>query len=335
MAIKVGINGFGRIGRNILRTALNDSGLEFVAVNDLTDPKTLAHLLKYDSILGNLPNKISATADSISVDGKNIKVFAEKDPSKLDWESVGAQVVIESTGKFTKAELAKQHLRGPVKKVIISAPATNEDITIVMGVNEDKYDPAQHHIISNASCTTNCLGPIAKVVHDNFKIVSGTMTTIHSYTNDQVILDFPHKDLRRARAAALSMIPTSTGAARAIGLVLPEMKGKLDGTAIRVPTANVSLIDLTFDAARETTAEEVNLLMEEAAKSNRLKGIVGINKAPTVSCDFNHDPHSSTFDVTQTQVLDKRFVRVLSWYDNEWGFSNRMVEVAAYFGALN
>src|SRR6202158_5100072 len=219
MAIKVGINGFGRIGRNILRTALTDKNLEFVAVNDLTDPKTLAHLLKYDSILGNLPNKISATADSISVDGKSIRVFAEKDPSKLDWESVGAQVVIEATGKFTKAELAKQHLRGPVKKVIITAPATNEDITIVMGVNEDKYDPAKHHVISNASCTTNCLGPIAKVINDNFKIVCGTMTTIHSYTNDQVILDFPHKDLRRARAAALNMIPTSTGAAKALKLV--------------------------------------------------------------------------------------------------------------------
>src|ERR1035437_8006924 len=247
MAIKVGINGFGRIGRNILRTALTDKNLEFVAVNDLTDPKTLAHLLKYDSILGNLPNKISASADSISVDGKSIRVFAEKDPSKLDWESVGAQVVIESTGKFTKAELAKQHLRGPVKKVIITAPASNEDITIVLGVNEDKYDPAKHNVISNASCTTNCLAPIATVINDNFKIVCGTMTTIHSYTNDQVILDFPHKDPRRARAAALSMIPTTTGAAKAIGLVIPALKGKLDGFSMRVPTPTGSFTDLVAE----------------------------------------------------------------------------------------
>src|SRR5271167_1149752 len=252
MAIKVGINGFGRIGRNILRTALNDNNLEFVAVNDLTDPKTLAHLLKYDSILGNLPNKISATADSISVDGKSIRVFAEKDPSKLDWESVGAQVVIESTGKFTKAELAKQHLRGPVKKVIISAPATNEDITIVMGVNEDKYDPAKHNIISNASCTTNCLAPVAKVILETTGLVSDIMTTIHSYTNDQVILDFPHKDLRRARAAAINMIPSSTGAAKALKLVIPETAGKLDGFSIRVPTPNVSLVDLTFISEKKT-----------------------------------------------------------------------------------
>src|ERR1700684_1714550 len=266
MAIKVGINGFGRIGRNILRTALTDSNLEFVAVNDLTDPKTLAHLLKYDSILGNLPNKISAGPDFISVDGKNIKVFAEKDPSKLDWESVGAQVVIEATGKFTKAELAKQHLHGPVKKVIITAPATNEDITIVMGVNEDKYDPAKHNIISNASCTTNCLRPIAKVINDNFKIVCGTMTTIHSYTNDQVILDFPNTDLRRARAAGLSMIPTSTGAAKAIGLVIPELKGKLDGYAMRVPTPNVSVVDLTVFTQKPATAEGVNAAMKAAAQ---------------------------------------------------------------------
>ena len=244
MAIKVGINGFGRIGRNVLRTALNDSGLEFVAVNDLTSPKTLAHLLKYDSVLGNLSNEVTAGEDCISIDGKRMRVFAEKDPAKLDWESVGAQVVIESTGKFTKAEDAKKHLHGPVKKVIISAPATGEDITIVMGVNDDKYDPAKHHIISNASCTTNCLAPVAKVINDKFKIQSGTMTTIHSYTNDQVILDFPHKDLRRARAAALSMIPTTTGAAKAVYLVIPELKGKLDGFAMRVPTPNVSVVDL-------------------------------------------------------------------------------------------
>ena len=244
MAIKVGINGFGRIGRNVLRASLQDSNLEFVAVNDLTDPKTLAHLLKYDSVLGNLPNKVSAGADSITVDGKTIKVFKEKDPAALPWESVGVQVVIESTGRFTDAHDAKKHLRGPVKKVIISAPAKNEDVTLVLGVNQDKYDPAKHNVISNASCTTNCLAPIVKVVHDEFKIISGTMTTIHSYTNDQVILDFPHKDLRRARAAALSMIPTSTGAAKALKLVIPDMAGKLDGFAIRVPTPNVSVVDL-------------------------------------------------------------------------------------------
>jgi glyceraldehyde 3-phosphate dehydrogenase (phosphorylating) len=244
VAIKVGINGFGRIGRNVLRASLQDPNLEFVAVNDLTDPKTLAHLLKYDSVLGNLPNKVSASGDSIQVDGKTIKVFKEKDPAALPWESVGAQVVIESTGRFTDANEAKKHMRGPVRKVIISAPAKNEDVTLVLGVNQDKYDPTKHHIISNASCTTNCLAPIVKVINDNFKIVSGTMTTIHSYTNDQVILDFPHKDLRRARAAALSMIPTSTGAAKALKLVIPEMAGKLDGFAVRVPTPNVSVVDL-------------------------------------------------------------------------------------------
>src|SRR5215467_2271949 len=255
MAVKVGINGFGRIGRNVLRASLADKNLDFVAVNDLTDPKTLAHLLKYDSILGNLPNKITAGPDSISVDGKTIKVFKEKDPAALSWESVGAQVVIESTGKFTNAEDAKKHLRGPVKKVVISAPAKNEDITIVLGVNEDKYDPAKHHIISNASCTTNCLAPIAKVVHDSFTLQSGTMTPIHSYTNDQVILDFPHKDLRRARAAAISMIPTSTGAAKALHLVIPELKGKLDGFAMRVPTPNVSVVDLVALVEKSTSIE--------------------------------------------------------------------------------
>src|SRR6201981_1170958 len=256
MAIKVGINGFGRIGRNVLRTALNDSNLEFVAVNDLTDPKTLAHLLKYDSIPGNLPHKITAGADSISIDGKTIKVFAEKDPAKLPWESVSAQVVIESTGRFTDANDAAKHLRGPVKKVIISAPAKNEDITIVLGVNENAYDPAAHHVISNASCTTNCRAPVAKVIHENFKIKSAQMTTIHSYTNDQQLLDLPHKDLRRARAAALSMIPTSTGAAKAVALVLPELKGKFDGISVRVPTPNVSLVDVVLDLETETTAGE-------------------------------------------------------------------------------
>src|SRR6266850_8296186 len=263
MAIKVGINGFGRIGRNVLRASLNDSNLEFVAVNDLTDPKTLAHLLKYDSILGNLSNKVSAGTDSITVDGKTIKVFAEKDPAKLPWESMGAQVVLESTGRFTNAEDAKKHLRGPVKKVVISAPAKNEDITLVLGVNEGKYDPSAHHIISNASCTTNCLAPVAKVIHEQFGIRSAQMTTIHSYTNDQNLLDLPHKDLRRARAAALSMIPTSTGAAKAVSLVIPELKGKFDGISVRVPTPNVSLVDVVMNVERPTSTEEVNQTLKE------------------------------------------------------------------------
>jgi len=330
MAIKVGINGFGRIGRNILRTALGDNDLDFVAVNDLTDPKTLAHLLKYDSILGNLPNQISATADSINVDGKNIRVFAEKDPSKLDWQSVGAQIVIESTGKFTKAELAKQHLRGPVKKVIITAPATGEDITVVMGVNEDKYDPAKHNVISNASCTTNCLAPIAKVVNDNFKIVSGTMTTIHSYTNDQVILDFPHKDLRRARAAALSMIPTSTGAAKAIYLAIPDLKGKLDGFAMRVPTPNVSVVDLVVFVEKKTSAEEVNNALKGASESGPLKGYLGYETAELVSIDYRGDPRSSIVDAPMTRVVAGNCVKVISWYDNEWGYSCRVRDLIHY-----
>src|SRR5437899_8699887 len=275
MAIKVGINGFGRIGRNVLRASLADSNLEFVAVNDLTDPKTLAHLLKYDSILGNLPHKISAGQDCIRIDDKSIRVFAEKDPSKLPWESVGAQVVIESTGRFTNAEDAKKHLRGPVKKVIISAPAKGEDITIVLGVNEDKYNPAKDNIISNASCTTNCLAPVAKVVNDHFKIVNGTMTTIHSYTNDQVILDFPHKDLRRARPAALSRIPTTTGAAKALKLVIPDLAGKLDGFAIRVPTPNVSVVDLVTFVEKKATKEEVNAALKRASESGSRKGYLG------------------------------------------------------------
>jgi glyceraldehyde 3-phosphate dehydrogenase len=333
MAIKVGINGFGRIGRNILRTALNDSGLEFVAVNDLTDPKTLAHLLKYDSILGNLKNNISAGADFISVDGKNIKVFAEKDPSKLDWESVGAQVVIEATGKFTKAELAKQHLRGTVKKVIITAPATNEDITIVMGVNEDKYDPAKHHIISNASCTTNCLAPVAKVLQDKFNIACGTMTTIHSYTNDQVILDFPHKDLRRARAAALSMIPTSTGAAKALSLVIPELKGKLDGFSMRVPTPNVSVVDLVVFVEKKTTVEEVNAALKAASESGPLKGYLGYETAELVSIDYRGDDRSSIVDAPMTRVVAGNCVKVISWYDNEWGYSCRVRDLIHYLAS--
>src|SRR5471032_1952404 len=292
MAIKVGINGFGRIGRNVLRTALGDSNIEFVAVNDLTSPATLAHLLKYDSILGNLKQDIKATADSITIDGKTVKVFSEKDPAAINWESVGAQIVIESTGKFTEASKAKAHLRGPVKKVIISAPATGEDITTVLGVNEGKYDAAKHNIISNASCTTNCLAPIVKVINDTFKIVSGTMTTIHSYTNDQVILDTPHKDLRRARAAALSMIPSSTGAAKALKLVIPEMAGKLDGFAIRVPTPNVSVVDLTFVAEKPITVDSINAAIKTAAEGP-LKGILGFTDEELVSSDFKGNPLSS------------------------------------------
>jgi glyceraldehyde 3-phosphate dehydrogenase len=333
MAIKVGINGFGRIGRNVLRASLNDPNLEFVAVNDLTDPKTLAHLLKYDSILGNLPNKISAGTDCVIVDNKNIRVFAEKDPAKLSWESVGAQVVIESTGRFTNAEDAKKHLRGPVKKVIISAPAKNEDVTLVLGVNHEKYDPAKHHIISNASCTTNCLAPIAKVIHDTFKIISGTMTTIHSYTNDQVILDFPHKDLRRARAAALSMIPTSTGAAKALKLVIPEMAGKLDGFAMRVPTPNVSIVDLVATVEKKTSKEEVNAALKAASEAGPLKGYLGYEEGELVSMDYRGDPRSSIVDASLTMVVGGNFVKVLSWYDNEWGYSCRVRDLINYLGS--
>ena len=333
MAIKVGINGFGRIGRNIFRTALNDPNLEFVAVNDLTDPKTLAHLLKYDSILGNLPNNISAGQDCIKVDDRSIRVFAQKDPAQLDWASVGAQVVIESTGRFTNAEDAKKHMRGPVKKVIISAPAKNEDVTIVMGVNHDKYDPAKHHIISNASCTTNCLAPIAKVVNDEFKIISGTMTTIHSYTNDQVILDFPHKDLRRARAAAVSMIPTSTGAAKALHLVVPELKGKLDGFAMRVPTPNVSVVDLVAFVEKTTSAEEVNAALKKASESGPLKGFLGFEQNELVSSDYKGDSRSSIVDAPMTRVVNGNCVKVISWYDNEWGYSCRVRDLINYLGS--
>jgi len=332
MAIKVGINGFGRIGRNVLRASLNDANLEFVAVNDLTDPKTLAHLLKYDSILGNLPHKITAGSDNIQVDGRNIRVFAEKDPAKLPWESVGAQVVIESTGRFTNAEDAKKHLRGPVKKVIISAPAKNEDVTLVLGVNHQVYDPAKHHVISNASCTTNCLAPIAKVLHDNFKIVSGTMTTIHSYTNDQVILDFPHKDLRRARAAALSMIPTSTGAAKALKLVIPEMAGKLDGFAVRVPTPNVSVVDLVALVEKKTTKDEVNAAMKKASEEGPLKGYLGYEDHELVSADFKGDARSSILDSPSTMVVGGNLVKVISWYDNEWGYSCRVRDLINFIG---
>jgi glyceraldehyde 3-phosphate dehydrogenase len=332
MAIKVGINGFGRIGRNILRASLNDPNLEFVAVNDLTDPKTLAHLLKYDSILGNLTHQVSAGQDCIKVDDRSIRVFSEKDPAKLPWDQVGAQVVVESTGRFTDANQAKAHLRGPVKKVIISAPAKNEDLTMVLGVNDDKYDPAKHHIISNASCTTNCLAPIAKVVHDSFKIISGTMTTIHSYTNDQVILDFPHKDLRRARAAALSMIPTSTGAAKAIHLVIPDLKGKLDGFAMRVPTPNVSVVDLVTFVEKKTSTEEVNAAMKKASESGPLAKYLGYEQEELVSMDYRGDARSSIVDAPMTRVVGGNCVKVISWYDNEWGYSCRVRDLIDFLG---
>jgi glyceraldehyde 3-phosphate dehydrogenase len=329
MAVKVGINGFGRIGRNIFRSALGNKDIEFVAVNDLTTPATLAHLLKYDSILGNLPNNVSHGDNSITVDGKSLKVFAERDPAKLDWASVGAEIVIESTGFFTDAEKAKTHLGKTVKKVIISAPATNEDITIVLGVNEGKYDPAKHNIISNASCTTNCLAPVVKVLHETFGIESGLMNTIHSYTNDQVVLDAPHKDLRRARAAALSMIPTSTGAAKALKLVIPEMAGKLDGFSIRVPTPTVSVVDLTFVSQKPITVESVNAAIKAAAEGP-LKGILGYTEEELVSSDFRGNPLSSIFDSKLTKVVGQHTGKIISWYDNEWGYSNRVRDLVVF-----
>jgi len=328
-AVKVGINGFGRIGRNVFRTALGNPDIEFVAVNDLTTPATLAHLLKYDSILGNLKQEITHGADFIAVDGKQIKVFAERDPAKLDWASVGAQIVVESTGFFTDAEKAKAHLGSTVKKVIISAPATNEDITIVLGVNDNKYDAAKHNIISNASCTTNCLAPVVKVLNDTFGIASGIMTTIHSYTNDQVILDTPHKDLRRARAAALSMIPTGTGAAKALKLVIPEMSGKLDGFAIRVPTPNVSVVDLTFVSEKPITEASINEAIKKASESS-LKGILGYTDEELVSSDFKGNPLSSIFDSKLTKVVGGNTGKVISWYDNEWGYSNRVKDLITF-----
>jgi glyceraldehyde 3-phosphate dehydrogenase len=335
MAIRVAINGFGRIGRLITRAALEHAGkeLEIVGINDLGPVETNAHLLRYDSVHGRFRGEVTTGENWMDAGRGKIRVTAERDPAKLPWRELGVDVALECTGIFTKREAAAKHLEAGAKKVIISAPADGVDMTVVLGVNHDELKH-EHQVISNASCTTNCLAPVAYVLHQGIGIERGYMTTIHAYTGDQSLQDTLHSDLRRARAAALSLIPTSTGAARAVGLVLPALKGKLDGTAIRVPTPNVSLIDFTFDAARQTTADEVNRLMEEAAKSNRFRGIIGINKAPTVSVDFNHDSHSSTFDVTQTQVLDKTFVRVLSWYDNEWGFSNRMVEVAAHFGAI-
>jgi glyceraldehyde 3-phosphate dehydrogenase len=329
MSIRVGINGFGRIGRNILRAALHENELDFVAVNDITDAPTLAHLLKYDSILGNLPDEVKAEGDTIRVAGRSIKVLAMRDPAQLPWKELEVEYVIESTGLFTEAEKARAHLTAGARKVIISAPAKNEDLTIVMGVNHEKYDPRKHTIISNASCTTNCLGPVAKVLQDTFGIVKGQMTTVHSYTNDQKILDLPHKDLRRARAAALSMIPTSTGAAKAIYLAIPELKGKLDGVAIRVPTPNVSLVDLTVELGKNATAAEINGALEEAARG-KMKGILEVTHEELVSIDFRGNPHSSIVDAPMTKVVDGNLAKIFSWYDNEWGFSNRVKDLIFY-----
>jgi len=326
MPVRVGINGFGRIGRNIMRAALGDKDIDFVAVNDITNAKTLAHLLKYDSILGNLPDEVKAEGDTIHVAGRKIKVLAQKDPATLPWKELNVEYVIESTGLFTEAEKAKAHITAGAKKVIISAPAKGEDITVVLGVNENKYETSKHNVISNASCTTNCLAPVAKVLHDTFGIVKGQMTTIHSYTNDQKILDLPHSDLRRARAAGQSMIPTSTGAAKAIYLAIPELKGKLDGVAIRVPTPNVSLVDFTVELAKPATAEEVNAAFKKAA-DGPMKGILEVTNEELVSVDFRGNPASSIVDAPMTKVVDGNMVKVFSWYDNEWGFSNRVKDL--------
>ena len=326
MAIRVGINGFGRIGRNILRAALAHHDVDIVAVNDITDTATLAHLLKYDSVLGNLHAKVEARADSIAVDGDEFKVLSMRDPAQLPWKDLGVEVVFESTGLFTDRDAAAKHLTAGAKKVVITAPAKKPDVSVVLGVNDDTYDPAKHHIISNASCTTNCLAPLAKVIHQTFGIKKGWMTTIHSYTNDQQLLDLPHKDLRRARAAALSMIPTTTGAAVAVGEVLPELKGKLDGISMRVPTPNVSCVDLAAVLNRTVTAEEVNAAFQKAA-DGPLKGILACSGEELVSIDFKGNPHSSIVDTPYTKVMDGDFVKVLSWYDNEWGYSNRCVDL--------
>ena len=332
MPVKIGINGFGRIGRNVLRAALSDPQIEILAVNDITDPKTLAHLLKYDSVFGTLDADVGYGDDCVRVNGRNIRVFKVKDPGEIDWTSLGIQLVVESTGLFTKAEDAKKHLKGSVKKVIISAPAKGEDLTVVLGVNEKMYDPAKHHVISNASCTTNCLAPATKVVHENFKILKGSMTTIHSYTNDQRILDLPHKDLRRARAAALSMIPTSTGAAKAIGLVLPEPKGKLDGYAMRVPTPDVSVVDLVALTEKNTTKDEVNAAFKKAA-AGPLKGILQYCEEELVSRDFTGNQYSSIVDAGYTKVIDGNLVKVTAWYDNEWGYSCRVRDLVKFVAA--
>jgi glyceraldehyde 3-phosphate dehydrogenase len=332
MAIRIGINGFGRIGRNILRAALHDEDLDFVAVNDITDAGTLAHLLKYDSILGNLDEDVSVDGDTILVADRKVKVLSERDPANLPWRKLEVEYVVESTGLFRKREQAQVHIDGGAKKVIISAPAKNEDITIVMGVNHEKYDSKNHHIISNASCTTNCLAPIAKVLNDSFGIVKGQMTTIHSYTNDQKILDLPHKDLRRARAAALSMIPTTTGAASAIYLAIPELKGKLDGTAMRVPTPNVSVVDLTAELAKSTTADGINKALREAA-AGPMEGVMAVCDEPLVSIDFRGHSASSIVDSGLTSVVGGNLAKVFSWYDNEWGFSCRVRDLIHFMVA--
>ncbi|MBU8683540.1 type I glyceraldehyde-3-phosphate dehydrogenase [Bacillus haynesii] len=329
MAVKVGINGFGRIGRNVFRAALNNPEVEVVAVNDLTDANMLAHLLQYDSVHGKLDAEVSVDGNNLVVNGQTIQVTAERDPSKLSWGEQGVEIVVESTGFFTKRADAAKHLEAGAKKVIISAPASEEDITIVMGVNEDKYDAANHHVISNASCTTNCLAPFAKVLNDKFGIKRGMMTTVHSYTNDQQILDLPHKDYRRARAAAESIIPTTTGAAKAVSLVLPELKGKLNGGAMRVPTPNVSLVDLVAELDKEVTAEEVNAAFKEAAEGE-LQGVLGYSEEPLVSKDYNGNANSSTIDALSTMVMEGSMVKVISWYDNESGYSHRVVDLAAY-----
>jgi len=331
--IRVGINGFGRIGRNVLRACLGDEALEFVAVNDITNAKTLAHLLAYDSVHGPLREQVRAEDDRLAVGGRTVRVLAERDPAKLPWKALGVELVLESSGLFTEREKAAKHLEAGAKKVIISAPSKNADLTICYGVNHTAYDPRSHHVVSNASCTTNCLAPVAKVLNDTVGIETGFMTTIHAYTGDQPTLDTLHSDLYRGRAAAMSMIPTSTGAAKAIGLVLPELQGKLDGVAIRVPTPNVSVVDLKIVAQRKTDVKEINEAMKRASEQ-QLKGILGYTTAPNVSIDFNHDPHSSTFHMDQTKVQNGTLVRVMSWYDNEWGFSNRMADTAVAIGKL-
>ena len=329
MAIKVGINGFGRIGRNVFRAAMGDSEIDIVAANDITDAATLAHLLKYDSVLGNLEQDVSADGNTITAGGESFKVLKERDPANLPWKDLGVDIVIESTGLFTKREDASKHIDAGAKKVIISAPAKNEDFTVVMGVNHDKYEPSQHHIISNTSCTTNCLAPLVKVLHESFGLAKGIMTTIHSYTNDQKLLDLPHKDLRRARAAALSMIPTSTGAAVAVTTVLPELKGRLDGISVRVPTPNVSLTDLTAVLEKDASVADVNDALKSAA-NGKLKGILEYSEAPLVSADFRGNPSSSIIDAPFTKVVSNNVVKVLSWYDNEWGFSCRVKDLIHY-----
>ena len=329
MSVRVGINGFGRIGRNIMRAALGDKNIDFVAVNDLTSAHTLAHLLKYDSVLGNLHAKVEAKEDTIAVDGDEFKVLQHRDPAQLPWKDLGVDVVFESTGLFTNRDAAAKHIAAGAKKVVITAPAKGPDFSVVLGVNDELYDPAKHHIISNASCTTNCLAPLAKVLHQTFGIRKGWMTTVHSYTNDQQLLDLPHKDLRRARAAALSIIPTTTGAATAVGEVMPELKGKLDGISMRVPTPNVSVVDLAVLVDKKTTKEEVNAAFKTTA-DGKLKGILEYSEEPLVSIDFRGNPHSSIVDAPYTSVMDSDFIKVLSWYDNEWGYSNRCVDLIRY-----